>query len=140
MPTVPDRIPLVKIQWWEETREAFETERAKQADVYAASSQLVFDGFLYLVGYYDPDAGWLRANLQYDEDKTDEHIQAATKSRELFVHLADLTRHRDDAPLRIAHCIRDLSYGDTSRASDLEAMIKSSDPPYREIFERSYWR
>ena len=46
----------------------------------------------------------------------------------------------DAPPLRIAHCIRDLAYGDESRTDDLIAMVKSDDPHYRVIFEACLWR
>jgi hypothetical protein len=59
--------------------------------------------------------------------------------RNPFEYLAQLTAQIDSPPLRIAHCIRDLAYGDESRADDLEAMVKSNDPQYREIFERCLW-
>ena len=49
-------------------------------------------------------------------------------------------RFTDEPPLRIAHCIRDLAYGDESRTDDLVTMVQSSDPAYKEIFERCYWR
>ncbi|MHC1624363.1 MAG: hypothetical protein ACXQTR_07255 [Candidatus Methanospirareceae archaeon] len=46
----------------------------------------------------------------------------------------------DDPPLRIAHCIRDLAYGDESRTADLISMVKSNNPEYRAIFEACLWR
>jgi hypothetical protein len=57
-----------------------------------------------------------------------------------FASLAQLTRHIDSPPLRVAHCIRDLAYGDASRADDLLAMVRSEEPEYRKLFEEAFWR
>jgi hypothetical protein len=62
-----------------------------------------------------------------------------TREESIFERLARLTQNNDAPPLRIAHCIRDLAYGDESRADDLVSMVKSNDPQYREIFERCLW-
>ena len=54
--------------------------------------------------------------------------------------LAAATREIDEPPLRIAHCIRDLAYGDASRTSTISShWVKSEDPAYRSIFERCLW-
>ena len=140
LPTVPERIRLVDPQCWEETRDAFVTGERTEADIYAAASQLVLDGLLYIIGYHEPDANWLREVLHYEDDKIAELQHAATESQALFAELADQTRNRGEAPLRVAHCIRDLAYGDKSRTDDLKAMVESNDPAYQEIFERCYWR
>jgi hypothetical protein len=140
LPTVPEGIQLADPQWWEETRDTFIAGKVSETYTYAAASQLILDGLLYIMGYYEPDLGWLRKTLIYTDDKIEELKDASTASRALFAELADWTRNRDDAPLRIAHCIRDLAYGDESRNNDLTAMIESDDPTYREIFERCYWR
>ena len=140
LPTVPERIRLVDPQCWEETRDAFVTGERTEADIYAAASQLVLDGLLYIIGYHEPDADWLREVLHYEDDKIAELQHAATESRALFAELADQTRNRGEAPLRVAHCMRDLAYGDKSRTDDLKAMVESNDPAYQEIFERCYWR
>ena len=42
-------------------------------------------------------------------------------------------------PLRIAHGIRDLAYGDQSGAEEVLAMVKSEDRAYHAIFERCCW-
>jgi hypothetical protein len=89
-------------------------------------------------------AGALEQERRWALDRTRERgrelYSAWGRARALFAELADLTRNRDDAPLRIAHCIRNLAYGDESHNNDLTAMVASDDPAYREIFERCYWR
>jgi hypothetical protein len=80
------------------------------------------------------------ARLDYTDDQIAGLKHASAASQALFAELADQTRHCDGASLRIAHCIRDLAYGDDSRTDDLTDMVASDDPAYREIFERCYWR
>ena len=92
------------------------------------------------MGYHEPDVDWLRKTLLYTDNKIEELKHASTASRALFAELADATHNIDAAPLRIAHCIRDLAYGDESHNNDLTAMVASDDPAYRAIFERCYWR
>ena len=57
-----------------------------------------------------------------------------------YYQLAELTRGVEAAPLRIAHCLRDLAHGDEHRTGDLKQMVRSQDPEYRAIFKRCYWR
>jgi hypothetical protein len=111
-----------------------------EADVYGAAWQLLFDGMLQILGYHESDADWFRESLGYTEAQIAEHQRDSAEVRALLTRLADQTRGRAEAPLRIAHCLRDLTYGDESRAGDLKAMVESDDPAYREIFERCYWR
>ncbi len=115
LPRVPERINDFDEKVWEQTKEAFEKEKYGEAEIYRAAFQLLFDAWLYIYGYYE------------------------THKDPLFDRLADLTRAIDAPPLRIAHCIRDLAYGNESRTEDLVAMVKSDDPGYREIFERCHW-
>jgi hypothetical protein len=53
--------------------------------------------------------------------------------------LAALTLTSTFPAIRIAHCIRDLSYGDKSRVEELKRMIESPDPEYQSIFREAYW-
>jgi len=53
--------------------------------------------------------------------------------------LAYLTRESAFPALRIAHCIRDVSYGDVSRVEELKSMIESGDEEYRSLFREAYW-
>lgn len=55
-------------------------------------------------------------------------------------HIAGGSKGIDEPPLRLAHCIRDLAYGEESRADDLVAMVNSDDPGYRKMFEECLWR
>lgn len=40
----------------------------------------------------------------------------------------------------VAHCIRDIAYGDEGRVDDLAAMVGSDEPEYRKLFEDALWR
>ena len=101
---------------WKQVENAIEKGNAGETEIYGAAWQLIFDSWLYTFGYYKESEG------------------------SIFSHLADLTREMDAPPLRIAHCIRDLAYGDKSRTDDLVSMVHSEDPQYREIFETCLWR
>ena len=116
LPKVPERINLFDQAVWRQVENAFANGKAGETEVYRAAWQLLFDSWLYIFGYYSSPA------------------------ETIFGNLADLTRTIDAAPLRIAHCIRDLAYGDTSRADHLLAMVESQDLEYRSIFEACYWR
>jgi hypothetical protein len=54
--------------------------------------------------------------------------------------IAQLARQHDLPALRIATVVRDLFYGNHSRASTLHVMLASNEPEYRRIFESGYWR
>jgi hypothetical protein len=51
-----------------------------------------------------------------------------------------LTRGHTAPALNIAHCVRDLAFGDASRTGDFVKMVDSNEPEYRSIFERCYFR
>jgi hypothetical protein len=116
LPTIPQRITLFDETWWKQTETAFAKGDINDIEIYSAAWQLLFDTWLYVFEYYQ------------------------SPEESLFSRLADLTRTRTEPPLRIAHCIRDLAYGDESRTKDLVAMVKSEDPEYRAIFETCLWR
>ncbi|MCP4106487.1 MAG: hypothetical protein GY749_13300 [Desulfobacteraceae bacterium] len=94
---------------------AFTEGKADKTEIYSAAWQLLFDTWIYIHGGYD------------------------SPEESIFARIAELTRNLDDPPLRIAHCIRALAYGDESRTDDLVAMVKSDDPEYRSIFEKCLW-
>jgi NACHT domain len=115
LPQVPRRITLADPGVWQRTEEAFASHHASEADCLHGASQLLFDVWLWFAGAYDhPD-----------------------KSQ--FASLVRLTRGVDAPPLRVAHCIRDLAYGDESREDDLVAMVHSTEPGYRRLFEEAFW-
>jgi len=116
LPKIPQRITLFDEAMWRKVENSFETGDRGETEIYSAAWQLLFDSWLYIWGYYK---------------SSDESI---------FGRLAELTRQMDAPPLRIAHCIRDLAYGDKSRMDDLVAMVKSDDTQYRVIFEACLWR
>jgi hypothetical protein len=116
LPSVPQRIKFFDQTTWEQVKTAFEKGKASKAEIYTAASLLLFDAGLYVFGYY------------------------TSKDESMFTHLADVTREVNVPPLCIAHCIRDLAYGDESRIEDFVSMAASDNPAYREIFEAAYWR
>lgn len=131
---------MIDPAWWEETLAVFTKKTPDIADFYSTAWQLIFDGWLYIFGYYNPDEKWLKDELHLSDEEIEQHKQETEEIKAMFDELARVTHDIDSPPLRIAHCIRDLAYGDESRADDLAAMVKSEDPAYREIFERCYWR
>jgi hypothetical protein len=56
-----------------------------------------------------------------------------------FTRLAELTQNLNFPPLHLAHCLRDLAYGDKNRTADLKAMVKSTDPAYQQMFRDAMW-
>jgi hypothetical protein len=116
LPQVPRRITLADPHVWQLTEEAFASHGAGETDCLHAASQLLLDAWLWFAGAHDhPD-------------------------KSPFASLVRLTRPVDAPPLRVAHCIRDLAYGDESRANDLVAMVRSKEPAYRRLFEEAFWR
>ena len=116
LPKVPQRIKLYDKSMWKQTENAFDSGNTGETEIYSAAWQLIFDSWLYIFEYYkSPDES-------------------------MFSRLADLTREIDEPPLRIAHCIRDLAFGNKKRADDLRSMFESDNPQYRDIFERCLWR
>jgi hypothetical protein len=116
LPNVPERVTFFNRSLWKKVETTFEKEEPGEFEVYIAAWLLIFDTWLYVFEYHN------------------------TKDESIFAHLADVTREVDAPPLRIAHCIRDLVYGNKSRTEDLVLMVNSDDPQYRKIFEKVYWR
>jgi hypothetical protein len=135
---LPDRQPLVDPGAWRSALDAFTEGTADEQATWSAASQLFLDGALYMLGFHQPEDDWLDA-LGYSGDMIAAHRTTAAETQSLFAQLADNTRDRPDPALRIAHCIRDLAYGDESRAEDLKAMVESEDPAYHQIFVDCYW-
>ena len=116
LPQVPGRITLTDPGVWQRTEEAFASHGAGETDCLHAASQLLLDVALWFAGTHNhPD-------------------------QSPFTSLVRLTRHVDAPPLRVAHCIRDLAYGDTFKENDLVAMVHSTEPAYRRLFEAAFWR
>ena len=99
----------------------------------------MLDGALNVLGYYEAGDDWIRS-MKYTAEQIEEHRNSAEETQTIFAELALVTSQRQEAPLRIANCIRDFLYGDDSRAEDLKTMLDSDDPAFRDIFERCYWR
>ncbi|HEX8652002.1 MAG TPA: NACHT domain-containing protein [Pyrinomonadaceae bacterium] len=116
LPNVPQSVLTYTESEWKRVERAFAEGTAGETEVYNAAWQLIFDAWLYLA--------------EFDQ----------SQNESIFSSLVELTRNNDEPPLRIAHCLRDLAYGDESRIGDLVTMVNSDDPAYREIFETCYWR
>lgn len=114
--TPDERQTFYQKETWEKVEDSFEKENAGKAEEYLAASLLILDTFLFIYGYHK------------SEDES------------IFKNLADLTGEIDAPPLRIAHCIRNLAYGDESHIEDLVSMVRSDNPEYQEIFEAALWR
>ncbi len=95
---------------------AFESQKYDETDIHWAAFHLLFDVWLYL------------------------HQNHNTPTQSPFHRLGQLTAAVAAPPLVIAHCIRDIAYGDESRIDDLKALVESDDPAYRDIFVRCLWR
>ena len=113
IPTIPSRNRMYDESTWRNVEQAFESGEAGETEIYRAAWLLLLDIYFYFIEDY---------NLSY------------------FKRLADLTRDSDAPALRIAHCLRDLAYGDIAKAVAFRELVNSDDPAYRSIFERSYWR
>jgi hypothetical protein len=116
LPRVPERITLMDPAIWAQTRQAFTDEIVDDSNCRHAASQLLLDTWLYLTG----------------------GIDALEESP--FAELATLTRSHPSAPLQVAHCLRDLVYGDAAREEDLVHMVESDKPTFRKLFEGAFWR
>ncbi len=117
LPRIPQLVaPFYNLSYWEQVEGAFATRNSDPNQCFAAAWLLLVDTWLFLYEVFDKP-----------EDSP-------------FQRLGELTRGTNEPQMRIAHCIRDLAYGDESRISDLVAMVRSPDRAYREIFERCLWR
>ncbi len=139
LPTIISRINLIDSKWWKETCYAFEVGTKSEEAIYAAAWQLIFDGILYICGYHKPNVDCLRNMLKYTEAEIAEHQRNSAEMQAIITKLAGYTRSYPSAALRIAHCIRDMAYGNDSRRNDLKDMLNSNDSAYREIFEHCCW-
>jgi hypothetical protein len=135
---LPDTQPLVDPAVWRVTQKSYASGHADGSAIWQAASLLFLDGSLYMLDFYEPDEAWLR-QMGYTDDDLAAHRATVIECRALLESIADQTRDRSEPALRIAHCIRDLAYGDESRADDLKAMVESRDPEYRRIFVDCYW-
>ncbi len=115
LPRVPERITLVNPEIWRRTLQAFRDSTADEADCRHAASQLLLDIWLYLTHCID------------------------SPKQSPFAKLTALTRSHDSACLKVAHCLRDIAYGDESRTKALTAMIQSDVPGCRQLFRRAFW-
>jgi hypothetical protein len=115
VPKIPERLWLHRPDTWERTAASFAEGSASNNDLFAAAWMLLHDLWLHL-----------------------EHNNAGPDASP-FADLARLTRDVDHPALRIAHCLRDLAYGDEDRAGDLAAMVASDDPSYQELFREAMW-
>jgi hypothetical protein len=139
LPTVPRRAPLADPARWHKTVSAFADGEPSRADIYSASWQVLFDGMLFVIGFYGPNEDGLRKQLKYSDEHVEEHRIAAAELKKNFSAIAESTRQRHEAPLQIAHCFRDICYGDETGVAIFEAMIESGNPDILEIFKVCGW-
>ena len=115
LPRLADRFHWLKQATWLATEQAFREQRAKHRDVKQAAYELLLDGWLFIGEAFDRP-----------EDSP-------------FAAIAELTREHPSAELRLAHCLRDLCFGDESRADDLVNMVQSPDPDMRQLLVDCFW-
>ena len=115
LPRIPHRLWLYQPQTWQQVEARVVSGQTDENTIYAASWMLLYDIWLYVAEAY---------------------VKPTTSP---FAHLAELTRDFDDPPLRLAHCLRDLAHGKESRADDLKAMVESTNPAYRKLFQDAMW-
>jgi len=116
VPRIQYRVPQLHGDTWSKVEAAFADGTAGEVDEFVAAWVLFFDAWMYI------------------------HECYASPKESPFNKLAELTRGNDAAALNIAHCIRDLAFGDKSRAADFLRMIQSDDPAYRSIFAAYHLR
>lgn len=116
LPTIPSRLNNINRIVFADMEQAFHERRFGQTEIHCAAYQLLIDTWFWTQEYY------------------------AHPNDSPFLELAGLTRDVDSPPLRIAHCIRDIAYGDMSRAEDMISMIQSDQPEYSSIFESCLWK
>lgn len=105
------RIPQFSGKKWKEVETLFANKSASKADELVAAWLLVFDAWLYFQRGY------------------------VSRNKSPFARLGSLTKNSTSASLRLAHCVRDLSFGNFSRELDFFRMIDSQDPEFRPIFK-----
>jgi energy-coupling factor transporter ATP-binding protein EcfA2 len=115
LPKISQRLRLYRPDTWERTTARFAEGGASMNDHFAAAWMLLHD---------------LWFHFEQNDVGSDESP---------FADLARLTRDVDHPALRVAHCLRDLAYGDEDRADDLAAMVGSDDPAYQELFREAMW-
>ncbi len=115
LPRIPELTDLFDEGLWAEVEEHCRGAKPTDSDCFFAGWQILADSTLYIFGHHDK------------------------QEESPFATIAKLTRDIDHPALQIAHCIRDLAYGDESRGGDLVAMVKSKDPAFRKIFEDALW-
>ncbi|HEX7335021.1 MAG TPA: NACHT domain-containing protein [Pyrinomonadaceae bacterium] len=114
IPRIHLRIPQLDKNYWSKVEASFSRTAVNETKEFIAAWLLIFDAWLYIHESYN-----------YPTDSP-------------FKNLANLTKDSDAAPLNIAHCIRDLAFGDETRNVDLINMVRSSDRKFQSIFENCY--
>jgi hypothetical protein len=115
LPRVPEGITLFEPSVIADTLRAFRAGTPGESDCYHAGAQLLLDAWIYFA--------------ELTESPSDSP----------FRELAALTRDHPSPVLRVAHCLRDMAYGDRSRVADLEKLVESNDPGYRSLFREAFW-
>ncbi len=116
LPAVPEQMRISDPSVWAKVQKAFEDRSFGETEIYVAAWLLILDSWLKIFGYYE------------------------SNSVPLFDGLVDVTKTIDAAPIRIAHVIRNMAYGDKASVAALESLLLSDEPAYRSIFEKCLWR
>lgn len=116
LPKIPQKISILDKDIFKNIETAYEEKNVTETEIYLAASYLIFDSWLYAFKYYE------------------------TPEDSMFKRLADLTREIDALPIKIAHSIRDLAYGDKSKINELKKMVISDSQENRSIFEFYLWK
>jgi hypothetical protein len=114
LPYAGRAITLIDPALWKATESAIAAGHPTPLQCENAACLLLFDSWLWLYGGYE------------------------TAEETLFPVLVK-NRDIDYPALRLAHVLRDLAYGHESRAADLQAMVHSRDPAYRQLFIDAFW-
>lgn len=135
---MPSQLSIFEPLDWQRTLDTLKTNNHVD-EVWRAASLLLLDSAYYILGFHQPDKEFLREKLGYSDEALSLHLSSAKKTQALLTEIAQITRNNNNPVLRIAHCIRDISYGNASRTDDLKAMLDSNDPAYQKIFIDAYW-
>ena len=114
LPKVPDLMHMFDHDMWLKVIENFRNETYNQEDIYVASWLILINS--WLTNYYK-----------------DKHLA-------IFDEIITLTHSIDNAPIQLAHCIRDISQGDQDKTSILAQMIKSEESNFDTMFRACLWK
>lgn len=136
---LPHTQPLFDPIAWHRLLTALENSSTDEDEIWQVASCLFIDAMFYLMGFHNSDDEWLRSRLKYTDEKIAQLKAVAAENQSILTKISERTRDRTEPALQIAHCIRDLAYGDKARTDDLISMLESDDPQFHKIFVDCYW-